>query len=99
MEKKNSLYLAAAFAAATSLAGEINAAPPGMEKCYGAALKGKNDCGAKDKSHSCAGQAPDNCSDNEWKYVKKGTCDNARKSCQSEAGLDKKGQKKRSRQR
>lgn len=94
MEKKNALYLAAAFTAATSFVGEINAARPGKEKCYGAALKGKNDCGAKDKSHGCAGQAPDNCSYNEWIYVEKALCKKARESCRSEAGLDKKGKKR-----
>lgn len=33
-----------------------------------------NDCGALDKSHSCAGQAPTDNDPNEWVYVPEGTC-------------------------
>ena len=43
-----------------------------MEKCYGIAKKGKNDCGTK--YHSCAGQAKKNNAGDEWIYVKKGNC-------------------------
>jgi uncharacterized membrane protein len=41
---------------------QANAAPaamkPGMEKCYGVAAAGKNDCAAG--AHSCAGQSTKN---------------------------------------
>ncbi len=45
---------------ALALAAQANAAPAGpmpagMEKCYGVAAAGKNDCAAG--AHSCAGQA------------------------------------------
>jgi uncharacterized membrane protein len=59
--------LAAAFAllsgpaSAQSMGGD----KAGMEKCYGVALKGQNDCAAG-AGTSC-GKA--------WKYVPKGTCE------------------------
>ena len=49
--------------------------PAAWEKCAGIAKAGKNDCGALDGSHNCAGQATVDNSDHEWVYVPKGTCD------------------------
>ena len=49
--------------------------PKNWEKCAGIAEAGKNDCGALDGSHSCAGQAKDDNLDIEWVYVPEGTCD------------------------
>ncbi len=43
-----------------------------MEKCYGVAKKGMNDCG--NAKHSCAGQAKVDNDPTEWVYVPKGTC-------------------------
>jgi uncharacterized membrane protein len=48
--------------------------PTAWEKCAGIAKAGMNDCGALDKSHSCAGQAPTDSDPNEWVYVPEGTC-------------------------
>ncbi len=45
-----------------------------MVKCYGVAMAGKNDCSSKNGSHGCAGQAKENCSDNEWVAVKASEC-------------------------
>lgn len=45
------------------------------EKCYGIAKSGKNDCGAKDGSHSCAGQAKTSGDANEWIALPVGLCD------------------------
>ena len=45
-----------------------------MEKCYGVAKAGKNDCATPNGSHSCAGQARKDNDPVEWKYVAKGTC-------------------------
>lgn len=58
----------------------INAAavpdqPESWEKCAGVSLAGKNDCGALDGKHGCAGQATEHQSVNEWIYVPLGTCD------------------------
>lgn len=46
---------------------------PAMEKCYGVALAGKNDCKAG-AGTSCAGTAQANYQGNAWKLVKAGTC-------------------------
>jgi uncharacterized membrane protein len=46
-----------------------------MEKCYGIAKAGKNDCASADGSHSCAGQAKVDNGAYDWKYVAKGTCE------------------------
>ena len=46
-----------------------------MEKCYGIAKAGKNDCAGKGTGHSCAGQASSNSSPKDFVGVPKGTCD------------------------
>jgi len=46
---------------------------PVMEKCYGVALAGKNDCKAG-AGTSCAGTSKVNYQGNAWKLVKAGTC-------------------------
>jgi len=45
-----------------------------MEKCYGVAKAGQNDCASKAGKHSCAGQSKKDMSPNEWKNVPKGMC-------------------------
>jgi uncharacterized membrane protein len=47
----------------------------GVEKCYGIAKAGKNDCAAKDGRSSCAGHAQKTGDANDWIYVPKGLCD------------------------
>ncbi len=49
-------------------------APKNWEKCAGIAKAGKNDCGALDGTHKCAGQAAEDNLDVEWVYVPEGTC-------------------------
>ncbi len=49
--------------------------PATWEKCAGIAKAGKNDCGATDGKHACAGQAKADNLDTEWVYVPKGTCE------------------------
>jgi len=49
--------------------------PAGKEKCYGIAKKGQNDCSTA--SHTCAGLAKKDNAPDEWKYVPKGTCEQA----------------------
>lgn len=44
----------------------------GMEKCYGIAKKGRNDCGSA--SHGCAGEAKIDGDKAEWLAVPTGTC-------------------------
>jgi uncharacterized membrane protein len=61
-------------AAGTMVAGSATAqAKPAMEKCYGVALAGKNDCKAG-AGTSCAGTSKANYQGDAWKLVKAGTC-------------------------
>jgi uncharacterized membrane protein len=46
-----------------------------MEKCYGVAKAGKNDCGGKAAGHACQGQGKINRDVNDWILVPQGTCD------------------------
>lgn len=76
--------VAGAFAAAlgmAALASSANAQQQptadmmkNMEKCYGVALAGKNDCKAG-KGTTCAGTSKVDYQGNAWSLVKKGTCD------------------------
>ncbi|MEJ7137036.1 DUF2282 domain-containing protein [Amphibiibacter pelophylacis] len=50
-----------------------HAADTKMEKCYGVALKGKNDCKAG-AGTTCAGTAKVDYQANSWKSVPAGTC-------------------------
>ena len=45
-----------------------------MEKCYGVAKAGKNDCAAGPGT-SCAGSSTKDAQGNAWMYVAKGTCE------------------------
>ena len=59
-------------AAATSFAAEMPT-PAGKEKCYGIALKGKNDCAAGPGT-TCSGTSKVDSQGNAWKLVPTGTC-------------------------
>lgn len=60
-------------AAGTAIATSASAQAPAMEKCYGVALAGKNDCKAG-AGTSCAGTSRVNYQGDAWKLVKAGTC-------------------------
>ena len=64
--------LALAIAGTAVTAASAQATAP-MEKCYGVALAGKNDCKAG-AGTSCAGTSKVNYQGNAWKLVKAGTC-------------------------
>jgi len=69
---------ASAFAASIALglvAGAAHAADakPAMEKCYGVAKAGQNDCAAG-AGTSCAGTQKSDYQGNSWKLVKAGSC-------------------------
>ena len=70
--------LAGIIALGTSLAASNSHAVPDQpkfwEKCSGIAKKGKNDCGALNGKHGCAGMASKSNDPQEWVYVPKGTC-------------------------
>jgi uncharacterized membrane protein len=67
--------LALALGAAMTFANTAIAAEGAeKEKCYGIALKGKNDCAAGPGT-TCAGTSKVDYQANAWKYVPKGTCE------------------------
>lgn len=72
-----SLVLAGSLAGAlVSIATAAPLAPEkmvGMEKCYGVALKGQNDCAAGEGT-TCAGTSTMDYQGNAWKAVPAGTC-------------------------
>lgn len=65
--------VAGAFATALALAGAPAQAADDMEKCFGIAKAGQNDC-ASEGSNSCAGSSKVDFDAKSWKLVKKGTC-------------------------
>jgi uncharacterized membrane protein len=68
---------ALAFAVGTALAlaqAPAHAQPADKEKCFGVALKGKNDCAAGPGT-TCAGTSTRDYQGNAWKLVAKGTCE------------------------
>ena len=72
----SALALATAVGTALSMAAApATAQPADQEKCYGVALKGKNDCAAGPGT-TCAGTSKVDYQGNAWKYVPKGTCEN-----------------------
>ena len=72
---KSCSKLAIAVAAAVSTVSltivEQSAAAQ-MEKCYGVALRGQNDCSGG--SHECAGRSTRDYDPGSFKWVAKGTC-------------------------
>jgi uncharacterized membrane protein len=65
-------------AARTMIAASAAAAPkppqPTMDKCFGIALKGDNDCAAG-AGTTCAGTSAVDYDPGHWKYVAKGACE------------------------
>ncbi len=60
-------------AAIASTASSAIAQKMAVEKCYGIAKKGQNQCG--NSKHACAGQAKTNATGDEWIMVLKGNCE------------------------
>ncbi|WP_420141958.1 DUF2282 domain-containing protein [Sphingomonas sp.] len=74
MRTTNAAVAAGIAIAAAALATSASAQQkPGMEKCYGVSLAGKNDCAAGPGT-SCAGTSKVDYQGNAWKLVKAGTC-------------------------
>ena len=55
--------------------GSAMAADQPMEKCFGIAKAGKNDCSSNKSAHACAGQATKNNDPMDFVAVPKGTCE------------------------
>ncbi|MCA1197002.1 DUF2282 domain-containing protein [Sphingomonas sp. R647] len=69
----------AGLAATAGMAAALTAPPaaaqkPPMEKCYGIAKAGQNDCAAGPGT-SCAGTSTRDYQGNAWKLVAKGSCE------------------------
>lgn len=69
----SALALASALSAALTTMSAPVAFGAEMEKCYGIALKGQNDCKAGEGT-SCAGTSTIDYQGNSWKLVPKGSC-------------------------
>jgi uncharacterized membrane protein len=68
------LALGAAFAALPAAAQQAAGQKADKEKCFGVALKGKNDCAAGPGT-TCAGTSKVDYQGNAWTLVPKGTCE------------------------
>ena len=78
MQPRTAAAALAALASGAALAQgmdrkDANMPGPGMEKCYGVSMAGKNDCAAGPGT-TCAGTSKVDYQGNAWKYVPKGTC-------------------------
>lgn len=73
MKMTTALSLTASLATALTLAAGQAAAEGEMEKCYGVAMAGQNDCAAGPGT-TCAGTATKDYQGNAWKLVPAGTC-------------------------
>jgi uncharacterized membrane protein len=73
--RRKLLQSAVAGLIALGLTQAAGAQDKDKEKCYGIAKAGQNDCGTA--SHTCAGKAKKDNAPDEWKYVPKGTCEQA----------------------
>ncbi|KHA75238.1 membrane protein [Pseudomonas chlororaphis] len=67
------LVLALGSALSMAAVSTAHAADADMEKCFGVAMKGHNDCAAG-AGTTCAGTAKMDYQANAWKLVPKGTC-------------------------
>lgn len=73
-QKTVAAALVLALGTALSGAAQAEQKAEGMEKCYGVALKGKNDCKAG-AGTTCAGTSTRDHQGNAWSMVPQGTCD------------------------
>jgi len=66
--------IASAFTMAAATSSVTLAGAADMEKCYGVAKAGKNDCKAG-AGTSCAGSSTKDAQGDAWMYVAKGSCE------------------------
>jgi uncharacterized membrane protein len=84
----NTQLISAAIAGllTVGLAGNALAADKNMEKCYGVAKAGANDCGSKKAGHACAGHATKDGDPYDFVALPKGTCDKIAGGSTTEGG-------------
>ena len=68
-----SAVVALGIVSETAIAQNTPKMTKGLEKCYGVAKAGKNDCGTA--TESCAAQSKTDNAKNAWIAVPKGTCE------------------------
>ncbi len=92
MKNHQMLSVAIGGLLALGLAGNASAADKKveMEKCFGIAKAGMNDCSSNKSAHSCAGQASKNNDPMDFVAVPKGTCDKIAGGMSSDSGMMKK---------
>ena len=80
--KKEQLIMRTAIASILSVGmlaattGQAQASnKPAMEKCFGVAKAGKNDCSSKTANHACAGQSSKDGDKTSFIVLPKGTCE------------------------
>lgn len=75
----NKRHLLSLTAASLLAAGALAAAPAShaatMEKCFGVATAGHNDCAGLSGLHSCKGSATESYSPGDFRVVPTGTCE------------------------
>lgn len=74
LKTNSAIVTAVALAAATALTSTPASAKDKMEKCYGVALAGENDCAAGPGT-SCEGTSTVDYQGNAWSLVPAGTCE------------------------
>lgn len=77
MNIKKSLAVSTAIVAGLSMASvsmTATAGKAGMEKCYGVAAAGHNDCAAGPGT-TCAGTSTEDDQSDAWLYLPEGTCE------------------------
>ena len=79
--KKEQLMMRSAIASILAVGmmaastGQVLAAnKPAMEKCFGIAKAGQNDCSSKGASHACAGQSSKDADKKSFLVIPKGSC-------------------------
>ena len=88
MEKNQILSIAIGSLLALGLTGNASAADKKveMEKCFGIAKAGMNDCSSNKSAHSCAGQASKNNDPMDFVVLPKGTCNKIANGSLSDSG-------------
>ena len=62
------------FASGSAVANHTKPLEKNMEKCFGIAKAGKNDCAGNKSAHACASHAAQSGDPLDWVVVPKGTC-------------------------
>jgi uncharacterized membrane protein len=84
------LIVSSAFASVMAL-GLVQQASaqdkPKVEKCFGIAKAGQNDCANLSGTHSCSGQSKVDMAPGDWKHVPAGTCKSMKGMTEDEAKM------------